>query len=285
MIGAYRFKRFYNRRFADRFVINTVPKSGTNLLGKAVGLFAGVQRLPVANMDQTVMRAHHTTDMSAAGTVPVGVGSPLRVPLTVIEDALHILHAGDYARWHVPFSDELGDLLVRMKIKMVLMMRDPRDVVISHAYYVRSFASHPLYAHYQSLSEDECILQSITGVAPAPERSGLVDINERCRSIIGWQVCPNTLWTTFEKLVGPQGGGTQDAQLEELRRIAHHLGFWRREGEIVGVARQLYGGTRTFRKGQIGGWREHFSEEHKQAFKSVAGSLLIDLGYEQDDNW
>jgi hypothetical protein len=40
-----------------------------------------------------------------------------------------------------------------------------------------------------------------------------------------------------------------------------------------------------FRKGVAGDWREVFTEEDKQVFKEVAGELLIELGYEKDDNW
>jgi hypothetical protein len=41
----------------------------------------------------------------------------------------------------------------------------------------------------------------------------------------------------------------------------------------------------TFRKAQPGNWREYFSEANKAAFKTVAGDILIQLGYEKDHNW
>ena len=41
----------------------------------------------------------------------------------------------------------------------------------------------------------------------------------------------------------------------------------------------------TFRKGQPGNWREHFSEANKAFFKENAGDLLIRLGYEKDHDW
>lgn len=44
--------------------------------------------------------------------------------------------------------------------------------------------------------------------------------------------------------------------------------------------------SHTFRKG--GGarnWERRFTPEHKEQFKSVAGELLVELGYEQDLNW
>jgi hypothetical protein len=43
--------------------------------------------------------------------------------------------------------------------------------------------------------------------------------------------------------------------------------------------------TQTFHKGKIGSWRTHFNNRHKEAFKRVAGDLLIELGYEQNLNW
>ena len=41
----------------------------------------------------------------------------------------------------------------------------------------------------------------------------------------------------------------------------------------------------TFRTGQIGGWKNAFTAEHTDAFKRVAGHLLIELGYEKDYDW
>jgi hypothetical protein len=46
------------------------------------------------------------------------------------------------------------------------------------------------------------------------------------------------------------------------------------------VEEGLFGVGRTFRKGQIGGWREEFSAEHEVAVKEDLGSLLVELGYE-----
>ena len=40
-----------------------------------------------------------------------------------------------------------------------------------------------------------------------------------------------------------------------------------------------------FRKGVAGDWKNVFTEQNKQDFKVAAGELLIELGYEEDDNW
>lgn len=42
---------------------------------------------------------------------------------------------------------------------------------------------------------------------------------------------------------------------------------------------------RFYRKGIHGDWRNHFSEKQKNIFKEIAGSTLIDLGYEKGLDW
>jgi hypothetical protein len=43
--------------------------------------------------------------------------------------------------------------------------------------------------------------------------------------------------------------------------------------------------SHTFRSGKTGGWREHFTDEHKKLFKDMTGDLLLKLDYEKDDDW
>lgn len=40
-----------------------------------------------------------------------------------------------------------------------------------------------------------------------------------------------------------------------------------------------------WRKGVVGDWRNRFSSEDKQVFKAVAGTLLVELGYEAGFDW
>jgi hypothetical protein len=55
------------------------------------------------------------------------------------------------------------------------------------------------------------------------------------------------------------------------------------EAGTTELARQEPAGF--FRKGEIGGWRNEWSVDDRRAFASVAGDLLVDLGYERDDSW
>ena len=109
---------------------------------------------------------------------------------------------------------------------------------------------------------------------------------------------PNNLVCRYEDLVGIMGGGTQEAQLAELERIARFLRVPLSQVDLSIIASQLYGDeinpfgkegfkhyTSTFQNGKIGAWKTAFNEEHKAAFKKKLGSALIELGYEKDDNW
>ena len=57
------------------------------------------------------------------------------------------------------------------------------------------------------------------------------------------------------------------------------------EATLRRVAGDLFGGTRNFRQGASGAWRQAFDAEHKQLCKAIAGDILIALGYEADDAW
>ena len=40
-----------------------------------------------------------------------------------------------------------------------------------------------------------------------------------------------------------------------------------------------------FRTGIAGDWQNVFTEQERRDFKAVAGDLLIELGYERDNDW
>jgi hypothetical protein len=39
------------------------------------------------------------------------------------------------------------------------------------------------------------------------------------------------------------------------------------------------------RRGRIGGWKDFFTDKHKQLFKEKFGKTLIKLGYETSNQW
>lgn len=41
----------------------------------------------------------------------------------------------------------------------------------------------------------------------------------------------------------------------------------------------------TFRLGKSGSWRKEFTETNKRNFKEATGNFLIELGYEENNDW
>ena len=102
-----------------------------------------------------------------------------------------------------------------------------------------------------------------------------------------WMRVYKFLTIKFEDLIGFAGGGDETKQKLVIANIARHLNIKPQKKLLNKVVKNLFGGTGTFRKGQIGSWRYEFTAEMKNAYKSVPGAcqLLIDLGYEKDSNW
>jgi hypothetical protein len=78
------------------------------------------------------------------------------------------------------------------------------------------------------------------------------------------------------RFLGADDGG------ETVRRCVEAASF---EAWTEGRQRGQEDSTAFLRKGVAGDWRGVFTERDRQIFKEEAGELLIELGYEEDDNW
>lgn len=291
-----------------KIIVNSVGKSGTHLVMKALELFPEMYRFPLHLGRQRLgllpwcwlwshkiykalwwqYRAHtvhFTNQMQEEMAVPIDSDSPFFLPISQMEAILDSVEPGWFIMGHLPYSEELDQLIKQKKFKMILVFRDPRDVVISHARYLSSKATHYMYPYYHNLPEDKQLSTSILGVSNQEYIHPLESIEKRLKSAIPWMRTAYTHTTYFEKLIGEEGGGTSQLQLQALAAIADHVGFILTESKLQFIASQLYGGTRTFRSGILGKWKKLFSQYHKDIFKEHAGDLLIELGYEQDFNW
>lgn len=68
---------------------------------------------------------------------------------------------------------------------------------------------------------------------------------------------------------------------ELLKEIVENHSFEKLTGRHAGDEDR----SSFFRKGVAGDWIEYFTSDAAQAFQEFAGTLLIDLGYEDDNSW
>jgi sulfotransferase 6B1 len=161
--------------------------------------------------------------------------------------------------------------------------RDPRDVVVSHVFYVTGMEkNHVHHAYYQSLPNFDARLKtSILGIPDSLVE--FPDITGRFAPYMGWLDRPEVLNIHFEDFIHDRPG--------TLNRILDH--FLARVPLTVSRKTILdYLETSinpkkspTFRSGKTGEWKKHFKDEHKAIFKEIAGDLLVKLGYESSYDW
>jgi sulfotransferase 6B1 len=266
--------------------INTIPKAGTHLLEKVVRRLLGCpsSRLHIEQFTTLASPSDAAQDRTHKDVFYEVASSDLARMVGRIQP-------GEYATGHLLFSQSLATLLTEMRIKLVGILRDPRDIAVSFTKYVAQLEAHYLFDDYQHRSEADQLMTTIVGITDVclsdavPYLPRLMDIGQMVQCMLPWAYQPDTYTTSFERLIGPAGGGGRTDQIAEILAIAQYLGIDCAQSDVEVIADQLFGNTATFRKGQIGDWRNHFAPAHTRAFKAVAGQLLIDLGYERDLDW
>ena len=163
------------------------------------------------------------------------------------------------------------------------IFRDPRDVVVSHVFYVTDMeARHVHHEYYKSLPDFDARLRvSILGRPGAGIE--FPNIADRFAPYLGWLDKKEVLTIHFEDLIHHREATLTSIMDHLLSRVT------------LQAPRQLIldsletsinpKKSPTFRSGKTGEWKKHFTEEHKKIFKEVASDLLIKLGYEKDNSW
>jgi hypothetical protein len=112
----------------------------------------------------------------------------------------------------------------------------------------------------------------------------MVSVKQRYASVFEWLEQPNVMCIRFEDLINNRDT-TLDRMLDEVESTGYKIPTSREKALSVLVEAIRPRKSHTFRSGKAGGWREHFTEEHKKLFKDITGDLLVKLEYEKDDNW
>jgi len=162
--------------------------------------------------------------------------------------------------------------------------RDPRDMLVSQVFFATDMnEEHGMHEYYKSLPDfGERLKVAITGI----DQDGLymVSVKQRYASVFEWLEQPNVMCIRFEDLINKRDT-TLDAMLDEVESTGYEIPTPREKVFSVLVEAIQPKKSHTFRSGKTGGWREHFTEEHKKLFKDMTGDLLLKLEYEKDNDW
>lgn len=254
---------------------NSVPKSGTHLLAQVLSAFPSIGLAVERGMGPILTFERQTGRQRATGEI--------------LSD-LRQLSPGDLCFGHIVATDELRQYWRGRNVAHYFMLRDPRDVVISHAFYIADKATKNVHhSYYKSLeSLEERITVSIQGRpewrGDSDEDATFPDINGRYQKYLAWLTEQEICVLRFEEFLH-----AREANLSKMLDHAVQRGFKLKQTHDQAIQSLMAAiqpqKSFTFRKGESGNWREHFNAEHKVLFKQIAGDLLIQLGYEHDLNW
>jgi hypothetical protein len=165
--------------------------------------------------------------------------------------------------------------------RVIFHHRDPRDVILSMV----NFASGQTRGGLSAINNLRAFSSILLSKPTLEERLTYALTDESFPCQVGdykrmlWMLHhPHVYRTTFEDLVGPRGGGSAAAQLRTTAGLVDFLGVSRPAEELV---TPLYNPDAfTFFKGQIGGWRDVYTEEHRRLAERRFGDILSLYGYE-----
>jgi hypothetical protein len=249
---------------------NSFPKSGTHLLTQILAGFAQLGPVVESGLPPVLTYAGES-------------GEPR--PLASILADLARLLPGDIAYGHLHALPKISAALTAPGVAPYFIYRDPRDVVVSHVFYVtdinNAHVHHDFYAK-QLTTFERRLEVSILG---RPELANpFPNIRARFEPFLAWIQRPEVLALRYEDLL---------TETESwLGRILDHAAargfiYSGTRAEAIATLHSAIDPQRspTFRSGKSGGWLQHFTPEHKNLFKEVSGDLLIQLGYEKNQNW
>ena len=244
------------------------PKSGTHLLDQILLGFSNVA--PYAKRLHSFYAEYE------------GESGIKRAPEQAI-NWLDSLSPRDVASAHLFARPEAVARVCSPKFIPYFIFRDPRDVVVSHVFYVTEMEkNHVHHAYYQSLPDfDSRLKVSILGRPDADVE--FPNIAARFAPYMDWLNHPEVLPIHFEDLI-------HDRAVTLTRIMDHFLTRvpLRTPRELILESLESSinpSRSPTFRSGKTGEWKKYFTDEHRKIFKDVASELLIRLGYEKNNNW
>jgi hypothetical protein len=182
-----------------------------------------------------------------------------------------------------------ADVLRRQDVRILHLIRDPRDVLISAMHYHRTASESWLHEKLQG-NDNAPYQQKLNALATEHEQY-LFELENSTSSTIeamlDWQYDrPNCLEVRYEDL-------WRDRSMALWSRIVAFLGFEGSEQQVCQTCfweHSLFGGAgkanrRHARSGEVAQWKREFTSELALAFVYRFPDALQALGYEDDDHW
>lgn len=247
---------------------NSKPKSGSHLLLQILNGFTKV--MPYKYVD--------------AGPVRTITKDGRRRSADEILADLRSIPDGVIGWGYVDSTPENASFLTQAGRVNYFIYRDPRDMLVSQVFFATDMhEGHGMHEYYNSLPDfGERLKVAITGIDRG--RLKMVSVKQRYEGVFQWLAQKDVMCIRFEDLINNRDA-TLNSMLDEVEKTGYKIPTPREKALSILVEAIQPGKSHTFRSGKTGGWKNHFTDEHKSLFKEVAGDLLARLGYEKDNGW
>jgi Sulfotransferase domain len=238
----------------DDVVIVSYPKSGSTWL-----------RFIIANL----LKFHEEVDF-------------LRMQLTVPEISLEACRNGaDFAALPSPRFMRSHALYDRRFPKVIYLMRDPRDVLLSYYHHVRKFHQfdgtllHFLRSNVRRVEWDQHVN---SWIFQNPSLDNLC--------LVRYEDMLNDTFAEIQKILRFAGLNRMTADIQDaVERSGFHRLRELEDRKGLGYVDDQNKEIRFIREGRKGGWQAGFAEEERTYAKEKLGAMLIRTGYESSLLW
>ncbi len=281
-----------NHQHRFRVFANSLPKSGTFLLSRALELFGYRDYGEPEREEATPIYFNYRQARNAMikgavegseATIQVGTQALVEVPVNTFGHWLEAVPQDCYITAHVSCSPALPALLERLNYRHLFIIRDPRAVLPSLLSFILDTRGLPkdhfLAPDLEPLSFDErleFLLQGGIGPHSGLRVRGFAEVY---RGMLAWRDQPGCLMIRFEELVGEQGGGSTEQQRASVAAIADHLGLALDERITAGIPGIYNPSAPTFRIGRIDSWRDSLPLGVAKRLTAYCAPLCEEAGY------
>jgi hypothetical protein len=249
-------------------MLNSIPKSGTHLL---LDLFRNIEEYTYSGL--FLSHIHH-------GKVELSLSDRI--------DEIRRYKGGLYFGAHLPYSENDATHVKQTRLKHILLIRDPRDMLVSQLFHAKDRPTNRLNRYLSKLNDDYSRLEAlIYGI-----ESSVLGLNaishqnyvEYLASFLDWHKREKGILTIkFEDLVGIKGGSDKARQQQTVGAILDYIGlgsaYPERRMKRVLEAINRKKKTNTMRKGKIGGWKYTFDKSSTSLIGQSLHHIAQEMGY------
>jgi len=236
---------------APKVLTISIPKSGTHLLERVLCSHPRLYRAARPTIN-------HVNQWQKGG--------PKR--------ALGRLRPGQILVSHLPFHWFWHGLAQQHGVAMVLLVRDPRAILLSEAEWAVENAGSRQYERIAAHSDLATRARMLLDGTPE-----FVAFADRMQRYVDWmQTAPHLV--RFEALVGGRGGGDDETQRRALHELFTHIGLPLDDAGLERIRTTAFSQlSPTFRHGQTDRWRTVLPDDLQRDASTALASTLAAFGY------